>query len=76
MWYTISKRGLFYIAEHWVNANLLYQVYKDHTWRGIVTDTKTKKRYEVVSMVVGDRVRVTDTEIKTDNILIDEKLVR
>jgi hypothetical protein len=76
MWYTISKRGLFHIAEKWLNAHLMYQVYKDHEWKAIVRDIKTGKKYEVVSKVVGYRVQVTDTEIKSDNIVIDEKRVQ
>jgi hypothetical protein len=73
MWYTISKRGLFYIAEKWLTAHLMYQVYKDQEWKGIVVDMPTGKKYEVVSKIVNDRVQVTDTEIKSDNIVIDEK---
>ena len=75
MWYQISKRGLFYIAERWLNGYLMYQVYKDHEWKGIVKDHQTDKNYEVVSKVVNNKIQVTHEEIKSDNILIKEAKV-
>ena len=75
MWYEISKKGLFYVAERWLHAHLMYQVYKDFEWKGIVRDFNNGKKYEVISKVVGDRVLVTHEEIKADNIIISEKKV-
>jgi hypothetical protein len=73
MWYEISKKGLFYVAERWLNVHFMYQVYKNKTWKALVKDAKTGKVYEVVSTEVNDRVRVTHELIESDNIVIDEK---
>ena len=43
MWYEISKKGLFYVAERWLNVHFMYQVYKNETWKALVRDVKTGK---------------------------------
>ena len=75
MCYEINKRAMYYIAETWLNATIMYQVYKDQVWKAIVRDRDTDKKYEVVSRIVNDRIQVYHTDIN-GTIVVEESEVK